>query len=552
MQLVSTTKVLAYANEVRASGTSYIWRTGDVDRGTVSDLFTAINNTIWQSTGTGREVHILAGGNLSATIGLPPDVSVYFHNNTYTTTHTGIAVHARNVANVRVYDMRLNASSNFYVFRFSGCNNAVLSGININGGGIGMRLESSNASDPWNFTFYDLTVTNCLLENLGSHGIETYSVDRFNITGIVARNTGEAGLLLNNSRNGTIGTVDAYKCNYLGGYAGLRFANTCNNITTQSVISRECGRGLFMTSGTNNVHVMNATIIDCVDQWGMGRGIWLENTPDCSVRAGCSNSGISVSGANSYATVSTTCGSAATTTYYKIQNRSTGLVLDGMGRTVNGSVVGQWSSATTHFNAQWQRIDYGTYVQFKNRGTRMVIDGENLTANGSILGQRGIHAGNSQQWSILPTDGGYFRLQNRGTGMFIDGYGRTANGSDAAQYANTTNPNAQWRLVSVGSGPVAAKEDNLTLSLGESLENKEAASILIYPNPATDQFTIKLPSGDDTKKVARLYDGIGKIVASATFTGGEHIISIGHLSPGTYILRVEGSQKPIVQKVIKL
>jgi hypothetical protein len=38
----SSAKVLAYSNEVRASGSSYIWRTGGVDRGSTSSLATAI------------------------------------------------------------------------------------------------------------------------------------------------------------------------------------------------------------------------------------------------------------------------------------------------------------------------------------------------------------------------------------------------------------------------------------------------------------------------------------------------------------------------------
>jgi len=324
---------------------------------------------------------------------------VYFHNNTFTTTHSGVAVQARNVANVRVYDMKINASRNFYVFRFSGCNKAVLSGISINGGGIGMRMESSTARDVWNYTYYDLTVSNCYYENLSSHGLETYSVDRFSITGIVAKNNGECGVLLNNSRNGSIGTVDAYRCCYKGGYAGLRFANTCFNVTTESVISRECGRGLFVTSGSRDIHVKKAMVIDCIDTWGTGRGIWLEGTPDCSVESGCCNSGITNTGARSTVKVSTTC----TTT---------------------------------------------------------------------------------------------------------------------------------------------------ELASDESL-SELSTSIVVYPNPTTNEITISLPEVNEEEKTASLSDGLGKVVVSSTFSSGKHTMNVEHLPAGTYMLTIRDSQKLRVEKVIK-
>lgn len=393
------TSSYAYSNEVRASGTRYTWRTGDIDRGTETDLASAVNKSISQSSGAGREIHILVGGNLSATVVLPADVRVYFHDNTFTTTHTGVAVQARNVANVRVYDMKINASRNFYVFRFSGCNKAVLSGISINGGGIGMRLESSTARDVWNYTYYDLTVSNCYYENLTSHGLETYSVDRFNITGIIAKNNGECGVLLNNSRNGSIGTVDSYRCCYKGGYAGLRFANTCFNVTTESLVARECGRGLFVTSGSYDIHVKKAMVIDCIDTWGTGRGIWLEKTPDCSVESGCCNSGISNSGARSTVKVSTTC---------------------------------------------------------------TVTD--------------------------LPLD--------------------------------ETLSEASW-------------------------------SVVVYPNPTTNEMTISLPYTSDDEKTVSLSDEVGNVVATHTFYNAKHTMHLQNLPAGTYILKMRDSQKLIVQKVIK-
>ncbi|MBN2167129.1 MAG: RICIN domain-containing protein [Marinilabiliaceae bacterium] len=529
-----TNDVKAYTNEVRASGSSYIWRTDNVDRGTVSDLATAINNTL----AANREIHVLVGGYLSATIGrLPINVKMYFHGNTFTTTHSGIAVHAKNVSGVKVYDMKLNAPNNFYVFRFSGVSNAVLSGISINGGGIGMRIESSDAKDPWNFTFTDLTVQNCTYENTSSHGLETYSVDRFNITGIVARNTGECGVCLNSSRNGTVGTVDAYRCCKGGGYAGLRLCNTCYNVTSSYLKATECGRGYFVLSGSYNCHLNNCEIYNCSDV-----GIWLENVTNCTVKAGCVVGNFTrISGSGSYANVSTSCGINGV---YKLQNRGTGLVLDGYGRTANGSVCAQYSNGTTHPNAKWEVIALGSYYQIKNVGTGLVLDGYGRTANGSDLAMYSSSTTHvNSQWTFENYDGNYYRIKNRGTGLYIDGMGRTANGDACGQYANTTHVNAQWILVPTTKS--ALLDENQNLSDGA----EDLNGIEIYPNPVQNELNINWSSDKKQNTQVSIFNGTGKCVIEKADISGS--VDVSQLNSGVYIIKVTCGNEIVVRKFIK-
>jgi len=256
------TSAKAYSNEVYESGGTYRWKINNVEAGSSPSLATAINSCIWGSTGAGREIHVLVGGSLDATLGIPGDVKVFGHGNSFTTTHTGIAVHARNVSNIQIRDILLNAASNFYVFRITGCSNVVLTGIHINGGGIGMRLDS-HASRPLEFWSYNLTVTDCTFENLGSHGIETFGYDGIYVDRIVARNNGECGVLFNGSSNGYVGTIDAYRCSYGGGYAGLRFANRNKNFRVKYLKSVECGRGFFTTTDAKNIVVEEVYIRGC-------------------------------------------------------------------------------------------------------------------------------------------------------------------------------------------------------------------------------------------------------------------------------------------------
>lgn len=530
---------LAYPNEVRQSGNNYIWRINNVDQGSTSSLATAINNCI----GTGnREVHILAGGTLSAQINLQPGLTLYCHNVTFNKNHNGYGFHRDGSGPIGIYDMTLNNNTNMGI-RTTRASDISIQNVRIYGGGIGIRIDSHPSRPYENYWVYRINVQNCRFENGSGHGLETYGVDGFQASGIVARNMGECGVLLNKTINGTIGTVDAYRCSYGGGYAGLRFANNCSRITADNLVARECGRGYFVLSGSNNCHLNNARITDCTNI-----GIWLENVANCSVKAGCTNSGVAVSGSGSYANVSNNCsGGDVGGTYFRLQNRGTGLYLDGMGLTANGSACGQYAN-TTHINAQWERISVGSYYQFRNRGTGLFIDGMGHTANGSDVGQWANTTHVNSQWELQQYDGSYYRIRNRGTGLYLDGMARTANGSACGQWANTTSANAQWRLVSVSASARMQTEEMPE----QIMSGEEITSVDVYPNPAVDEITITLPASyEEGEKQVDLLHVNGKTAVSEKFSGTMHTLRIGGLSQGMYVLEVRSNKKLMAKKVIK-
>jgi len=270
----------AYSNEVYTNGGTYRWKINNVEQGSTTDLATAINNCLWQSAGTGREIHVLVGGSLSATIGIPPGVKLFGHTNTFVNGHGGYVVWAKGVDNIEFRDLTFINASNM-VFRITACDNVILSGINISGGFIGMRVESSDSNHPWDFTSYNLTVTNCWFENLNSHGLETYGIDGVYVDGIVARTNGESGVLFNNSRNGYVGTVDAYRCSYGGGYAGLRFANGNANFRVKYLRAIECGRGFFTATDAKKIVVEEVYIRGCTSH-----AILIQNSDEVGVNSG--------------------------------------------------------------------------------------------------------------------------------------------------------------------------------------------------------------------------------------------------------------------------
>jgi rhamnogalacturonan endolyase len=176
-------------------------------------------------------------------------------------------------------------------------------------------------------------------------------------------------------------------------------------------------------------------------------------------------------------------------TYYQIQNRGTGLFLDGMGRTTNGEACVQYAN-TSHVNAQWERISAGSYYQLRNRGTGMMLDGMGRTTDGADAGQYASSGSNNQQWSVQPYSGNYYRIQNRGTGLYLDGMGRTSNGSACGQYANATSVNAQWQMLPVSGARVALEEK----SVPKVAVEEKPSWVRVYPNPAVNEIRIVLPA----------------------------------------------------------
>lgn len=519
----------AYTHEVWQSGSTYYWKTFDVTRGNSSDLATAIQGAI----GTGnRDVHILCGGTLAAQINLQPGLNLYCHNNTFNKNHGGYGFFIDGSGPLGFYDMTLNNNTNMGI-RTSRASDIVLWNVKIYGGSIGARIDS-HPSRPYEDGRWvsNLTVQDCRFENTSSHGIETYGVDGFTGYGIVARNCGECGVLLNKTKNGTIGTVDAYRCCYGGGYAGLRYANNCDNIVANNLIARECGRGYFVLTGTQNTTLKNCTIEDCTDI-----GIWMQDVANCVVQAGCTNSGVAVSGSGSYANVSSSCGGG--TTYYQLQNRNTGLFLDGMGRTANGSDVGQYGN-TSHVNSQWILESAGSYYKLQNLGTGLYLDGMGRTANGSNCGQWSNSSSYNQQWERIST-GSYYQLKNRATGLILDGMGYTSNGSACGLWANTTHYNSHWSFITI------TKSAKLTEELTEYTESGYS----LYPTIIDNTLTIKLNNGMEKGATLSVYGSTGNAVLTDYIVGEDNTIDLSGLSQGIYFVKISNGEDTLTEKVMK-
>jgi hypothetical protein len=441
--LLITIDVEAYPNEVRQSGDRYVWRINNVDMGSTTDLATAINNCI----GTGnREVHILASGTLSRTIDLRPGLTIYGHHNVLSSAHSGHGFYIEGSGPIKMADLIFNNYGGGFGIRTTRAGNLEFSNLTIRGGGIGLRIDS-HPSRPYEDGrwVHNVKVVNCTFENTGGHGLETYGVDGFYADGIVARNTGGCGVLLNKTINGVIGTVDSHRSNFGGGYAGLRFANNNSKVTVDMLYADECGRGYFVLTGSNNIELKNCQISNSTDV-----DIWLENVVNCTVTSGCVNSAVRFSGVNnsSHATVSTCSPGSSHEGTFRVQNIETGLYLDGLGHIRNESVCGL-SSNVGDTSTDWEMIRKGTNYQFRNIKTGLYLDGRGLTVDGSGVFQHTNTVKAHTYWTVKPAAGSAVNLQNHETGLYLDVINSEEYGSLGGQTASAANQTASWRIVPV-------------------------------------------------------------------------------------------------------
>ncbi len=196
------------------------------------------------------------------------------------------------------------------------------------------------------------------------------------------------------------------------------------------------------TSGYNPMHKQGAIILGIGGDNSVGaagtfyEGVMTSGYPsdatENSVQSNITAAGYSTS----------TTGGGGSSGYIKLQNRTSGLFLDNLGGTTNGSNVAQWAGSGS-YNQQWLVVTSGGYVRLQDRATGLYLDGMGRTANGSNAGQWASSSSTNQQWTET-ISGGYAKFQNRATGLYLDNGGLTGNGSIVQQWPGGGSTNQQW------------------------------------------------------------------------------------------------------------
>lgn len=178
----------------------------------------------------------------------------------------------------------------YFGLRFYGVSGLSLGDITMNlSGGLGIRFDRDEAANS------DVSMGTIRITGAGSHAVETWNIDGLTIDSVIARDCGECGLLIQNSRNAQVGTVDGDNVGTGTGYATLRFANTNGlladgsydtNIYVDSVVSRGGGRGLFCVSESGGAEIGNVDLAD-----NANNAILIENCYNVNILGGTVNGG---------------------------------------------------------------------------------------------------------------------------------------------------------------------------------------------------------------------------------------------------------------------
>ena len=263
----------AATGEVTLSGSTWTGKVDGVTKYTGASLGAAANTCITNMS-SGGTLQIKNSGTTTATIGIVSNTTVDGFHTTLTSNGTTGAIRARNKSTVGVKNV-VFAGSDYFGAYFQTNNGQTFSGIE---GGTGITLRIDNCSGG---AGYSLSLASPTLSAGGDNGVETYGISGVTWSTVTATDRGACGLLLNQSSSASGTTVNGTRCNYGGGYAGFRVANSNKSTTLSTVTANNCGRGFFSVSNSEGATVNRVNATSC-----SSHGVWLQSTKNSKVNGG--------------------------------------------------------------------------------------------------------------------------------------------------------------------------------------------------------------------------------------------------------------------------
>ncbi|PPJ53428.1 hypothetical protein CBER1_00307 [Cercospora berteroae] len=275
---------------VTGSSGAYVAARGSTTVYSGADYRAAVQAAV-DAISSGQRVSVIASGSIGAntiTITSGKTFEVCGTMNVANRSGRG-AIEVTDASGVQIPYLTMTGSP-YFGLRFSGTSGLVLGKITLNlSGGLGIRFDRDRAANT-NVKMDTISVTGA-----GSHAVETWNIDGLTINSVIAKNVGECGLLLQNTRNANVGLVDGNNVATGTGYATLRFANQNGrradgsygtNVYIDKVVSRGGGRGIFCVSESGGAQINN------VDLASSGNNaVLIENCYNINIRAGTVNGG---------------------------------------------------------------------------------------------------------------------------------------------------------------------------------------------------------------------------------------------------------------------
>ncbi|MGC4868479.1 RICIN domain-containing protein [Micromonospora sp. DT53] len=260
--------------EAVLSGSTWTSRNGSSTVYSGSDMLSAMQAAV-NSLSAGRtskqRVVVRGSGSMSAGSRLSlPSYTTLAVCGTINVTGSGSGdqapVYSRGTTDVEVQNLTLTGAPLYGIF-MRNVNNLTLGQIDIRlSAGLGVRIDNHGGDRA--VKVRNIRIDNVYVSGTGTHGVETYGVDGLTIGTVTARNTRDSGLLLNDTINATVGTVDAQGAGAGTGYAAFRMANRNGrvgnsyptNIRVGTVLASGGGRGIFCVSESGGAVIDRVTI----------------------------------------------------------------------------------------------------------------------------------------------------------------------------------------------------------------------------------------------------------------------------------------------------
>ena len=131
---------------------------------------------------------------------------------------------------------------------------------------------------------------------------------------------------------------------------------------------------------------------------------------------------------------------------YSLLNRASGKMLDNLGSTADGAIVGQWGDSNSN-NQKWTLSYVGSNAKLTCLTGGKCLDSIGHTADGSTVAQWTAGGSLNQQWTIQDLGTGYYKIINVANGKCLDTGGGTADGSQMQFWGSGSSNNQQWQFV---------------------------------------------------------------------------------------------------------
>ncbi|MGW4502775.1 RICIN domain-containing protein [Micromonospora sp. NPDC004336] len=265
----------SYHAEAVLSGGTWTARNGGTTVHTGTDLRAAVQAAV-NSLAAGRtskqRVVVRGSGPMSAgsRISLPSYTAIDVCgtiNVTGSGTGDQAPIYSRGTTQVEVGHLTVTGTPLYGIF-LRNVTDVVLGRIDMRlAGGLGVRIDNRGDTSQWT---RNVRIDSVHVSGASSHAVETYGVDGLTIGTVTARDVGESGLLLNQTVNATVTTVDAENAGTGTGYAAFRMANRNGrigsayptNVRVGTVRARGGGRGVFCVSESGGAVIDRVDIAD--------------------------------------------------------------------------------------------------------------------------------------------------------------------------------------------------------------------------------------------------------------------------------------------------